>query len=447
MKIYTVGGAVRDKVLGRPVKDRDYVVVGTTVDVMLLLGFKPVGKGFPVFLHPQTHEEYALARTEKKTAPGYKGFVFHAAPEVTLEDDLRRRDLTMNAMALSKDGELIDPFGGQEDLKNKVLRHVSPAFSEDPVRILRIARFAARFPDFTIAPETMDLMKEMVRSGEVDALVPERIWQELAQALMETVPSRMFSVMRECGALERIFPEINTLWGVPQPEQYHPEIDSGVHTMLALDYAARKNYSLPVRFAVLLHDLGKGTTPQNQWPHHRAHEERGVPLVESVCGRMKVSNMFRDIAVMTAREHGNIRKSKELRPRTIVMILERCDAFRRPERFLSVLDATECDLRGRKSATVSKENIAYPQREFWQTALHVARNVDASAIAQSLSGDFDEIPRVLHRKRVDAVSDAIIPFLLPDLGNRKPGTMEAAALTPPPPTLTPQTALSAQAGR
>ncbi len=412
MKIYTVGGAVRDTILGLPVRDRDYVVVGGTPDMMQQLGFKPVGKDFPVFLHPETKEEYALARTERKTGPGYKGFVFHAAPDVTLEEDLLRRDLTMNAMALSEDGKIIDPFGGQEDLKNRIFRHVSPAFAEDPVRILRLARFAARFPDFTIAEETMVLMKKMVASGEVDALVPERIWQELSQGLMENQPSRMLVVMRECGALERIFPELNALWGVPQPEKYHPEIDTGVHTMLALDYAAKKGYPLPVRFAVLLHDLGKGTTPPNHWPHHRAHEERGVRLTEAVCRRLRVSNMYRDIAVMTTREHGNIRRSRELRSRTVVLLLERCDAFRRPERFKYVIDATECDLRGRKSATVSKENVEFPQRDFWQLAFNAANSVDAASIVQSMGSEIDDIPRVLHRARVTAVSSAIIATYL-----------------------------------
>ncbi len=412
MKIYTVGGAVRDTILGLPVRDRDYVVVGATTDMMLQLGFKPIGKDFPVFLHPETKEEYALARTERKTGPGYKGFVFHTDPNVKLEEDLMRRDLTMNAMALSEDGEIIDPFGGQEDLKNRVFRHVSPAFEEDPVRILRLARFAARFPDFTIAEETMDLMKKMVLSGEVDALVPERVWQELSQGLMEKQPSRMLVVMRECGALERLFPEINALWGVPQPEKYHPEIDTGIHTMLALDYAAKQGYPLPVRFGVLLHDLGKGTTPRHHLPHHRAHEERGVRLTEAVCRRLRVSNMYRDIAVMTTREHGNIRRSRELRARTVVLLLERCDAFRRPERFKYVIDATECDLRGRKSETVSKENVEFPQRDFWQLAFDAANSVDAASIIQSMGNEIDEIPRVLHRARVEAVARAIIDTYL-----------------------------------
>lgn len=407
MKIYTVGGAVRDKVMERPVHDVDYVVVGSTVEEMLSLGFKPVGKDFPVFLHPETRQEYALARTERKVAPGYKGFVFHASPDVTLEEDLLRRDLTINAMAMSEEGELIDPFGGKRDIEGKVLRHVSTAFSEDPVRILRLARFAARYTDFSVAPETMELMKNMVSSGEVDALVPERIWKELSQGLMEEKPSRMISVMHECGALARLFPEIEALWNVPQPEKYHPEIYAGLHTMLALDYSARKNYPLTVRFAVLLHDLGKGTTPSNQWPHHRAHEERGAPLVDNVCRRLHVSNMYRDIAVMTAREHGNIRRSSELRSKTAVMVLERCDAFRRPERFVDVINATECDLRGRKSDTVSFEDIPFPQRDYWMMILNAAKSIDAAAIIQSMDDASEEIPRALHNARVDAAADAV----------------------------------------
>lgn len=407
MKIYSVGGAIRDFVMKRPVHDRDYVVVGSSVEEMLSLGFSPIGKDFPVFLHPETKEEYALARTERKVSPGYKGFVFHASPEVTLEEDLRRRDLTINAMAMSEDGELIDPFGGQKDIEAKVFRHVSEAFSEDPVRILRLARFAARFTDFTVAPETMELMKNMVASGEVDALVPERVWKELSQGLMEVKPSRMILTLRECGALERLFPEINALWGVPQPEKYHPEICAGQHTMLALDYSAKQNYPLTVRFAVLLHDVGKGTTPQNQWPHHRAHEERGAPLVDRICRRLHVSNMYRDIAVMTAREHGNIRRSTELRSKTAVMVLERCDAFRRPERFMDIINATECDLRGRKSDTVSFEDTPFPQREYWTMILNAAKSIDASAIIQSMDDASEEIPRALHNARVDAAADAV----------------------------------------
>jgi tRNA nucleotidyltransferase (CCA-adding enzyme) len=287
MKTYIVGGAVRDAMLGLAIKDRDYVVVGATPAAMLAQGFIPVGKDFPVFLHPQTHEEYALARTERKTAPGYKGFVFHTDAAVTLEEDLIRRDLTINAMAQDENGQLIDPFGGRQDLAQKIFRHVSPAFAEDPVRILRLARFAARFPQFTVAPETNHLMQQMVTAGEVDALVPERVWQELARGLMEQQPSRMFAVLRECGALQRILPELDALWGVPQPAPYHPEIDTGVHVMMVIDYAASQHASLPIRCAALLHDLGKGATPPKQWPHHHGHELLGEKLVEQVCRRLK----------------------------------------------------------------------------------------------------------------------------------------------------------------
>ena len=407
MKIYTVGGAVRDLLLGLPVQDRDHVVVGATVEEMESLGFRPVGKNFPVFIHPQTGEEYALARTERKAGRGYKGFEFFTSPQVTLDEDLQRRDLTINAMALSEDGELIDPFGGENDIRERVFRHVSPAFAEDPVRILRVARFAARFPDFRIGPETMDLMKEIVQAGEVDALVPERVWQEISRGLMETEPSRMFAILRECGALGILFPEIDALWGVPQPEQYHPEIDTGVHTMLALDYASRQNYPLEVRFAVLMHDLGKGTTPPEEWPHHKAHEERGVPLVLAISERLRLPNRYRDIAVMTTREHGNIRRSVELQPKTLVLLLERCDAFRRPERFLSVIDAAESDLRGRRSASVSWENFAFPQRGFWQVVVDAVRKVDSAAIAQALSEEPDQIPRAIHMARVVAIEEAV----------------------------------------
>ena len=410
MEIYSVGGCVRDIIMNRPIHDRDYVVVGSTVEEMLSLGYKPVGKDFPVFLHPETKEEYALARTERKVAPGYKGFVIHSDPTVTLEEDLSRRDLTINAMAMDADGNIIDPFGGQEDIKAKVFRHVSNAFREDPVRILRLARFAARYTDFTVAPETMKLMKSMVESGEVDALVPERIWKELSVGLMEEKPSRMIDLLHDCGALARIFPEIEALWDVPQPEQYHPEIYADRHTMLAVDYAAKKDYPLPVRFGVLLHDLGKGTTPSNQWPHHRAHEERGAVIVDKVCRRLHVSSFYREVAVMIAREHGFIRRSIELPSKLAVMVLERCDAFRRPERFKYVIDATECDLRGRGYGENSKEFIPFPQREYWSTILDAVRQVNAGAIIQSLGDEAYEIDlqRFLHDARVDAASDAII---------------------------------------
>lgn len=410
MKIYKVGGSVRDMIMERPIHDTDYVVVGSNTEEMISLGYTPVGKEFPVFLHPKTKEEYALARTERKVAPGYKGFIVHSDPSVTLEEDLSRRDLTINAMAMDADGNIIDPFNGQKDITHKIFRHVSDAFREDPVRILRVARFSARYTDFSVAPETMALMKEMVQSGEVDALIPERIWKELSVGLMEEKPSRMIDLLHECGALARIFPEIEALWNVPQPEKFHPEIYTDRHTMLALDYAAKQNYPLPVRFGVLLHDLGKGTTPPNQWPHHRAHEERGAVIVDKVCRRLHISNFYRETAVMIAREHGMIRRSIELPSKLAVMVLERCDAFRRPERFKHVIDATECDLRGRGYGEKSTESIPYPQRDYWLTILNAVRKVNAGAIIQALGDEAYEIDlqRFLHDARADAASDAII---------------------------------------
>jgi tRNA nucleotidyltransferase (CCA-adding enzyme) len=403
MKIYTVGGAVRDGLLGLPVQDRDYVVVGATPADMLARGFTPVGKDFPVFLHPQTHEEYALARTERKTAPGYKGFVFHADADVTLEQDLERRDLTINAIAQAEDGSLIDPFNGQADIAARVFRHVSDAFAEDPVRILRLARFAARFADFTVAPETLQLMRQMVAAGEVDALVPERVWQELARGLMEQAPSRMFNVLRECGALACILPELDALWGVPQPEQHHPEVDTGVHVMLAIDCAARLACNLPIRFAVLTHDLGKGVTPQEEWPSHHGHEAYSVKLVEQVCKRLKIPNDCRDLAVMTAREHGNIARAMELRANTVVKLFERCDGFRKPQRFVEMLRAAECDQRGRTGF----ENRAFPQAAYLETLLNAARGVDAGAIARQLTGEPQKIAESVHAARVAAVATAM----------------------------------------
>lgn len=402
-----VGGAVRDTLLGRPVHDRDWVVVGATPEQMVALGYLPVGRDFPVFLHPKTREEYALARTERKTAPGYKGFEFHAAPDVTLEEDLVRRDLTINAIAMAEDGRLIDPFGGQNDLRSRVLRHVSLAFEEDPVRILRVARFAARFTDFSIAAETMALMKKMVESGEVDALVPERVWQEISRGLMEGKPSRMFLVLRESGALNRILPELNALWGVPQPVRFHSEIDAGVHTMLVVDYAARKGFPLPIRVAALLHDLGKGATPPCQWPHHHAHEARSAQMVESVCRRLKVPNAIRELAVMAAREHGNIRRGKEMRANTVVSLLERCDAFRKPQRFLDMISVAESDMRGRGAEDAVSEDEPFEQRDFWQTVLKAARGVDAGEIAQACRTGKDGIPDAIHKARVEAVTAAV----------------------------------------
>ncbi|QDZ29118.1 multifunctional CCA addition/repair protein [Noviherbaspirillum sp. UKPF54] len=399
MKTYIVGGAVRDELLGLPVQDHDHVVVGATPDDMIARGFTPVGKDFPVFLHPVTHEEYALARTERKTAPGYKGFVFHAEPDITLEQDLVRRDLTINAMARGEDGAIVDPFGGQRDLQAQVFRHVSEAFAEDPVRILRVARFAARFTQFTVAPETNALMRRMVDAGEVDALVPERVWQELARGLMERQPSRMFQVLRDCGALERILPELNVLWGVPQPAPHHPEIDTGAHVMMVVDYAARRGYGLPIRCAALLHDLGKGATDPQHWPKHLGHEALSVKLVEQVCRRLKIPNECRDLAVMTAREHGNVARALELRPNTIVTLLERCDAFRKPQRFIDLLHACECDQRGRTGF----EDQPFPQEDCLRDALRAAQAVNAGDVARRHVDQPQRIPEAVHAARVDAV--------------------------------------------
>lgn len=380
MEFYSVGGAVRDELLRLPVTDRDWVVVGANAEELLHLGFTPVGADFPVFLHPETREEYALARTERKTAAGYHGFVFHAAPDVTLEEDLQRRDLTINAMARAQDGTLIDPWGGQRDLAARVLRHVSSAFVEDPVRILRLARLAARFSDFSVAPETQALLVEMVARGEVDALVPERVWQELSRGLMEARPSRMFEVLRGCGALERVLPEVDRLWGVPQRADHHPEIDTGVHLMMVLDMAARLGAPLAVRYACLCHDLGKGTTPAEALPRHLGHEQRSVELARAVGARLKVGTACRDLAEIVAREHGNVNRSAEFGAAALLRLFERCDALRRPERFADLLLACECDARGR----LGLSDAAYPQRERLQAALDTALAVDATSIAADL---------------------------------------------------------------
>ena len=376
-----VGGAVRDELQHLPVTDRDWVVVGATPQQLLDLGYTPVGADFPVFLHPSTHEEYALARTERKTAAGYHGFAFHAAPDVTLEADLQRRDLTINAMARASDGALIDPWGGQRDLAAKVLRHVSPAFAEDPVRILRVARFAARFADFSVAPETMALMRAMVDAGEVDALVAERVWKELARALMEARPSRAFELLRACGALARLLPEVDRLWGVPQRADYHPEIDTGVHLMMVLDMAARLNASLAVRFACLGHDLGKGTTPTDVLPRHLGHEQRSVELVRGVCERLRVPVACRELAEVVAREHGNVHRSGEFNAAACLRLLERCDAFRRPDRYAEMLLACECDARGR----LGLSETPYPQRARLARVLALAGSVDTAAVAEEAS--------------------------------------------------------------
>lgn len=379
MEIYLVGGAVRDKLLGLPVQDRDYVVVGATPDEMVAKGFKPVGADFPVFLHPETKAEYALARTERKSGHGYKGFKVYAAPDVTLKDDLRRRDLTINAMAEDEQGNLIDPFKGAEDLRHGVLRHVSPAFAEDPVRILRVARFAARYAKwgFHVAHGTNQLMRQMVDSGEVDHLVAERVWAELERALGEAKPSRFFEVLRGCGALARLFPEIDALFGVPQPEQHHPEVDTGVHVMLVLDAAAKLSPDPRVRFAALMHDLGKGSTPKEEWPQHIGHEERGVELVKNFCQRFRAPNEYRDLALITARYHAHCHKIAELRPATAVDTLEAMDAFRRPERVDMFVTACEADFRGRAGV----DDQPYPQAELFRRLFQAARLVDTAAIA------------------------------------------------------------------
>jgi tRNA nucleotidyltransferase (CCA-adding enzyme) len=407
MQAYVVGGAVRDELLGLPVQDRDWVVVGATPEQMVAQGFRPVGKDFPVFLHPETQEEYALARTERKTAPGYHGFVFHTEPSVKLEDDLIRRDLTVNAMARAEDGTIVDPYGGLQDLRDRVFRHVSEAFVEDPVRILRLARFAARFPDFTVADTTLALMRKMVEDGEVDALVPERVWQELSRGLMEQKPSRMLAVLRDCGALARILPELDALWGVPQPPLHHPEVDTGVHMMLVIDYAAERGLELPVRFAALMHDLGKGVTPSETWPKHHGHEGMGPRLITALSKRLRVPTDCRDLAVMTAREHGNVSRALELRPNTIVTLFERCDAFRKPERFAQMLLAAECDARGRGHSTHEMRYREYPQGAYLLRALAAARGVNAGEIAGRYVENKEKIPEAIHAARVSAVKAAL----------------------------------------
>jgi tRNA nucleotidyltransferase (CCA-adding enzyme) len=407
MQAYVVGGAVRDELLGLPVQDHDWVVVGATPEDMIAQGFRPVGKDFPVFLHPETQEEYALARTERKTAPGYHGFVFHTSPDVKLEDDLIRRDLTINAMARAADGSIVDPYGGRQDLENRIFRHVSEAFAEDPVRILRLARFAARFPEFRVAEATNALMRRMVEEGEVDALVPERVWQELSRGLMEQKPSRMFEVLRDCGALARILPELDALWGVPQPPLHHPEVDTGVHMMLVIDYAAERGFELPVRFAALMHDLGKGRTPEEHWPKHHGHEGMGPRLINELSKRLRVPTDCRDLAVMTAREHGNVTRALELRPNTIVTLLERCDAFRKPERFAQMLLAAECDARGRGHETHALRFRDYPQADYLLRALAAARAVNAGEIAGQFVEDKARIPEAIHAARVSAVKAAL----------------------------------------
>ena len=410
MEIYKVGGAVRDALLGLPVQDIDWVVVGATPEALVALGYRPVGRDFPVFLHPETHHEYALARTERKTARGYHGFAVQATPDVTLEDDLARRDLTINAIAQPEHAHgfegLVDPHDGQRDISAKVLRHVTDAFREDPVRILRLARFAARFTDFSVAPETVALMRAMVADGEVDALVPERVWQELSRGLMEARPSRMLEVLRDCGALARLLPEVDRLWGVDQRADYHPEVDTGVHLCMVLDMSARLNASLPVRFACLCHDLGKGTTPADILPRHIGHEQRSAQLLKGVCERLRVPTECRALADVVAREHGNIHRSSDFDAAALVRLLERCDAIRKPRRFDDVLLACECDARGRGGL----QERPYPQRPRLQASLVAALAVDTATVAGQAAADGLTGPKVaerIHKARVMAVAQSL----------------------------------------
>ena len=415
IQILMVGGAVRDHLLGRPVHDRDWVVVGATPEEMVAQGFQPVGRDFPVFLHPQTHEEYALARTERKSGRGYRGFAVQSSPDVTLEEDLARRDLTINAMAAPEgwpeSGTLSDPYGGRRDLEAKLLRHVTDAFREDPVRILRVARFAARFADFRVAPETMALMREMVEAGEASDLVAERVWQEIGRGLMETAPERMFEVLRDCGALQVLLPELARLWGVPQRAEYHPEIDTGVHVMMVLQQAARLQAPLAVRYACLVHDLGKGTTPTDVLPRHIGHEQRSARLAKQVGERLRVPGDCRELADVVAREHGNIHRSGELNAAALMRLLERCDALRQPARFALALLACECDARGR----LGLEDQPYPQRARLQAALDQAlavatSEVAARAAAQGLAG------RAIGEAVATARTQAIARWLAADPG-------------------------------
>lgn len=400
MEVYLVGGAVRDGLLGLPVKERDWVVVGATPEAMAAAGYRLVGRDFPVFLHPATQEEHALARTERKVGRGYRGFEVHCAPDVTLADDLRRRDLTINAMARDAAGELVDPYGGRADLDARLLRHVSEAFAEDPVRVLRVARFAARFAPlgFTVAPGTNALMRRMVDDGEVDSLVPERVWQETVKALAEPAPDAFLRVLRDCGALARVFPELDRLWGVPQPEKWHPEIDTGEHMLLVMRAAARLTPQPRVRFAALMHDLGKGETPPDLWPRHVGHEDRGATLVRRFCDRLRVPTDFRHLAELTARWHGLAHRAMQLRASTILELFEHCDAFRRPERFREFVLACEADFRGRTGWDAKP----YPEAGLLNKALDAAATATLDADERAgLTGE--EIGEALKRRRRAAI--------------------------------------------
>ena len=400
MQVYLVGGAVRDQLLGRAVKERDWVVVGGDAGKLLAAGYRPVGRDFPVFLHPDTNEEHALARRERKTGPGYRGFVTEFSPDITLEEDLLRRDLTINAIAQDAQGRLVDPFNGQADIKARVLRHVSAAFSEDPVRILRLARFAARFAPlgFRVHESTLALARQMVTAGEVDALVPERVWQETERALAEARPDVFFQVLRDCGALAVIFPEVDRLFGVPQPPQWHPEVDTGVHVLLCLQRGAELQAPVTVRFAILAHDLGKGTTPKDQWPKHIMHESRSLPLIDALCSRLKVPVAHRELARITAKQHTNVHRALELRPETVLKLLEECDAFRRPERFAEMLLACQCDAQGRTGF----EQRPYPQRGYLEAA-RVAASAMQLAPEEIAGREGPAIAGLLRQKRLEAI--------------------------------------------
>lgn len=401
MQIYLVGGAVRDQLLKHPYDERDYVVVGATAEQLLAQGFQAVGKDFPVFLHPETKDEYALARTERKTGQGYHGFDCYYSPDVTLEEDLIRRDLTINAMAMTNDGQIIDPYGGQHDIEHKILRHVSPAFAEDPLRVLRVARFSARYAPygFTVAPETLALMRALVESGELDHLTPERVWKETSRALMESHADVYFETLRACGALKVLFPEIDALFGIPQRPQYHPEIDCGIHTMMSLRQACQANYDLDVRFAVLLHDVGKALTPPEILPRHTLHEERGVPVVQAICQRLKVPKSLQELAVVVCREHLKCHQVTHLKAGTLWRLLRRLDVLRHPERVTHFVQTCECDARGR----LGLENRPYPQADYILQAMAIVRKIKAQHLPEHITGA--DIGEALIQKRIEALAE------------------------------------------
>ena len=410
MRVYLVGGAVRDRLLGHPYHEKDYVVVGATPEQLIAQGYQPVGKDFPVFLHPKTKEEYALARTERKSGHGYHGFEFYTDPSVTLEDDLIRRDLTINAMAMDDDGTIYDPYHGQQDLADKILRHVSPAFAEDPLRVLRVARFAARYAQygFTVADETLDLMRQLTESGELNALTPERVWKETSRALMEDHADVYFEVLRACGALKALFPEINALYGVPQRPEYHPEIDCGIHTMMALQQACKAHYSLDVRFAVLMHDLGKALTPKEELPRHIMHEERGIKPVTEVCDRLRVPTQTKQLALAVCKEHLKCHQAFTLKAGTVWRLLQRLDVLRRPERVEAFLQACECDAKGR----LGLEDRPYPQAKYLLDAMQMVRTIKASDLPPEITGA--DIGEMLIQKRIEAISNFKQNYTQPD---------------------------------